>query len=141
VLTSGEGDGASWTAIAAEGAVATMRILVTGGAGFIGSHYVRTLLAGGYPGFEQAEVTVLDKLTSRVTWPTSSRSKQVRGCVSSAVTSATRPCSEPLKKAQAGHPPQAGTGQPGRAQPGRAQPGRAQPERAQPERAQPERAE
>jgi dTDP-glucose 4,6-dehydratase len=40
-----------------------MRILVTGGAGFIGSHYVRTLLADGYPGFEQAEVTVLDKLT------------------------------------------------------------------------------
>jgi dTDP-glucose 4,6-dehydratase len=40
-----------------------MRILVTGGAGFIGSHYVRTALAGGYPGFEQAEVTVLDKLS------------------------------------------------------------------------------
>jgi dTDP-glucose 4,6-dehydratase len=40
-----------------------MRILVTGGAGFIGSHYVRTLLSGGYPGFEQAQVTVLDKLT------------------------------------------------------------------------------
>jgi dTDP-glucose 4,6-dehydratase len=40
-----------------------MRILVTGGAGFIGSHYVRTLLAGGYPGFEDAAVTVLDKLT------------------------------------------------------------------------------
>jgi dTDP-glucose 4,6-dehydratase len=40
-----------------------MRILVTGGAGFIGSHYTRTLLAGGYPGFEQAQVTVLDKLT------------------------------------------------------------------------------
>ncbi len=40
-----------------------MRILVTGGAGFIGSHYVRTLLAGGYPGFEDADVTVLDKLT------------------------------------------------------------------------------
>jgi dTDP-glucose 4,6-dehydratase len=40
-----------------------MRILVTGGAGFIGSHYVRTLLAGDYPGFEDAEVTVLDKLT------------------------------------------------------------------------------
>ena len=40
-----------------------MRILVTGGAGFIGSHYVRTLLEGGYRGFEQAEVTVLDKLT------------------------------------------------------------------------------
>jgi dTDP-glucose 4,6-dehydratase len=40
-----------------------MRILVTGGAGFIGSHYVRTLLSDGYPGFEQAQVTVLDKLT------------------------------------------------------------------------------
>src|SRR5580693_5308085 len=40
-----------------------MRILVTGGAGFIGSHYVRTLLCGGYPGYEQAGVTVLDKLT------------------------------------------------------------------------------
>ncbi|MFH8571845.1 dTDP-glucose 4,6-dehydratase [Streptomyces sp. NPDC017993] len=40
-----------------------MRILVTGGAGFIGSHYVRTLLDGGYPGYEDAEVTVVDKLT------------------------------------------------------------------------------
>ncbi|UTR78443.1 dTDP-glucose 4,6-dehydratase [Streptomyces cavourensis] len=40
-----------------------MRILVTGGAGFIGSHYVRTLLAGGYPGPADARVTVLDKLT------------------------------------------------------------------------------
>jgi dTDP-glucose 4,6-dehydratase len=40
-----------------------MRVLVTGGAGFIGSHYVRTLLSGGFPGFEDAQVTVLDKLT------------------------------------------------------------------------------
>ncbi len=40
-----------------------MRVLVTGGAGFIGSHYVRTMLTGGYPGFEDAEVTVFDKLT------------------------------------------------------------------------------
>jgi dTDP-glucose 4,6-dehydratase len=40
-----------------------MRILVTGGAGFIGSHYVRTLLTGGYSGFDDASVTVLDKLT------------------------------------------------------------------------------
>lgn len=40
-----------------------MNILVTGGAGFIGSHYVRTLLSGGYPGFADARVTVLDMLT------------------------------------------------------------------------------
>ena len=40
-----------------------MRILVTGGAGFIGSHYVRTMLSGGYPGYEDASVTVLDALT------------------------------------------------------------------------------
>jgi dTDP-glucose 4,6-dehydratase len=40
-----------------------MRVLVTGAAGFIGSHYVRTMLSDGYPGFENAEVTVFDKLT------------------------------------------------------------------------------
>ena len=40
-----------------------MRILVTGGAGFIGSHYVRTMLSGGYPGYADATVTVLDNLT------------------------------------------------------------------------------
>ncbi|GAA2062646.1 MULTISPECIES: dTDP-glucose 4,6-dehydratase [Streptomyces] len=40
-----------------------MRILVTGAAGFIGSHYVRGLLAGEYPGWESAHVTALDKLT------------------------------------------------------------------------------
>ncbi|WP_461034675.1 dTDP-glucose 4,6-dehydratase [Streptomyces mayteni] len=41
----------------------TRRVLVTGGAGFIGSHYVRSLLGGAYPGWEDVEVTVLDKLT------------------------------------------------------------------------------
>ncbi|MBB5788428.1 dTDP-glucose 4,6-dehydratase [Jiangella mangrovi] len=40
-----------------------MRLLVTGGAGFIGSHYVRQALSGAYPGLEGAEVVVLDKLT------------------------------------------------------------------------------
>jgi dTDP-glucose 4,6-dehydratase len=40
-----------------------VKVLVTGGAGFIGSHYVRTLLGGGYPGHSGATVTVLDKLT------------------------------------------------------------------------------
>lgn len=40
-----------------------MRILVTGGAGFIGSWYVRSVLAAEYQGTEQARVTVVDKLT------------------------------------------------------------------------------
>ncbi len=40
-----------------------MRILVTGGAGFIGSHYVRTLVTDGYAEFAGAHVTVLDRLT------------------------------------------------------------------------------
>ncbi|MDH6709083.1 dTDP-glucose 4,6-dehydratase [Kitasatospora sp. MAA19] len=39
------------------------RILVTGAAGFIGSHFVRQLLADAYPGWEGARVTALDKLT------------------------------------------------------------------------------
>ena len=40
-----------------------MRLLVTGGAGFIGSQYVRSLLGGGYPGYEDASLTVLDCLS------------------------------------------------------------------------------
>jgi dTDP-glucose 4,6-dehydratase len=39
------------------------RILITGGAGFIGSHFVRTMISGDDPGWHDATVTVLDKLT------------------------------------------------------------------------------
>ena len=40
-----------------------MKALVTGGAGFIGSQYVRALLSGKLPGTDDVQVTVLDKLT------------------------------------------------------------------------------
>ncbi len=40
-----------------------MRVLVTGGAGFIGSHYVREAIGGAYPTLSDAEIVVFDKLT------------------------------------------------------------------------------
>src|SRR4051795_5593842 len=40
-----------------------MRLLVTGGAGFIGSHYVRSVLGGAWGGPAPEQVVVLDKFT------------------------------------------------------------------------------
>ncbi|MET9247279.1 dTDP-glucose 4,6-dehydratase [Nonomuraea sp. NPDC003709] len=40
-----------------------MRYLITGGAGFIGSHFVRRLLSDGYPWLPGGEVVVVDRLT------------------------------------------------------------------------------
>jgi dTDP-glucose 4,6-dehydratase len=40
-----------------------MRLLITGGAGFIGSHFVRTALTHGYDGVDVDALTVLDALT------------------------------------------------------------------------------
>jgi dTDP-glucose 4,6-dehydratase len=39
------------------------RILVAGGAGFVGSQYVRSMLAGEHPGFEDTRITVVDNLS------------------------------------------------------------------------------
>lgn len=44
-----------------------MRVLVTGGAGFIGSNYVRGVLGGAHPRLADAEIIVLDNLTYAAT--------------------------------------------------------------------------
>lgn len=40
-----------------------MRALVAGAAGFVGSHFVRSLLGGAYPSWHDTSVTAVDKLT------------------------------------------------------------------------------
>ncbi|MET8005471.1 dTDP-glucose 4,6-dehydratase [Nonomuraea glycinis] len=40
-----------------------MRLFVTGGAGFIGSHYVNAILDARYPGAQEIRLTVLDRLS------------------------------------------------------------------------------
>lgn len=40
-----------------------MRVLVTGGAGFIGSHFVRSVIGDAYPSLAGADVVVLDAFT------------------------------------------------------------------------------
>ncbi len=45
-----------------------MNLLVAGGAGFVGSHFVRATLAGRLPGLTGAAVTVLDRMTHAGAW-------------------------------------------------------------------------
>ncbi|HSP38786.1 MAG TPA: NAD-dependent epimerase/dehydratase family protein [Frankiaceae bacterium] len=65
-----------------------MRVLVTGAAGFVGSHYVRTMVSGGYPSVGPVEVTVYDRLTGAGNLenlaPVAGRFRFVQGDVSDA---------------------------------------------------------
>ncbi len=56
-----------------------MRLLITGAAGFIGSHLVRTVLGPGRPLGDDVRVTALDKLTYAGRRENSPRSRTSRG--------------------------------------------------------------
>ena len=74
-------------------------VLITGGAGFIGSHLVDTMLARGY------EVTVLDNLSPQVHGDAEARRRRVGRSIStrapsaSRATCSTRACSRKASRA------------------------------------------
>jgi dTDP-D-glucose 4,6-dehydratase len=67
--------------------VARCGILVTGGAGFIGSSYVRSVVGGRYPASAGAEVVVLDLLTYAGTLTNLAGVIESRSCGSCRATS------------------------------------------------------
>ncbi|KAJ7483313.1 putative dTDP-glucose-4,6-dehydratase [Mycena latifolia] len=70
-----------------------MRILVTGGAGFVGSNFVRRTLQDAYPGLEDAEVVMLDALTYSGNLENLAPVADSRTTASCRVISATARCS------------------------------------------------
>ena len=67
-----------------------VRVLVTGGAGFIGSTYVRSVIQRRYPAFEDAEIVVLDLLSYAGTLANLEAVMGSRGSGSYTATSGTR---------------------------------------------------